>query len=134
MVAIIGVLAAVAIPAYNGYRNTAAENAAKSEASEIMKALQACVTVESTTPLTTCYDTDVNGTLSKTCTISTLSAKATATGCHLKNSGTAGCASATVQGVGSFKHYCIQVNTTSGQVNTTNTGADKYCKSDGTCA
>ena len=44
VVAIIGVLAAVAIPAYNNYR----DNAAQSEGSEIMKAVQACLTVATT--------------------------------------------------------------------------------------
>ena len=138
MVAIIGVLAAVAIPAYNGYRNTAAQNAAQSEGTEIMKALQACSTIET---LATCYTASVNMTLSKTCTApSVLSAlpSGTSVGCHIRNMGSAGCASAHVQGVGGLKHWCVQVDTGTGQINTTNSSTkaspNKYCKADGTCA
>ena len=113
MVAIIGVLAAVAIPAYNKYRDTAAENAAKSEAQEITKALQACLTVATdNTSINSCWNTTVDGTLSKSCTISTLTAAATATGCNLKQTAvnaTTGCASAHVQGVGGLKHYCSAI-------------------------
>lgn len=130
VVAIIGILAAVAIPAYNGYRNTAATNAAESEGSEIMKALQACSTVNA---VATCYTATVNGTLSKSCTVSALTALPTAVGCYVKNKTNDGCASAHVQGVGGLKHHCFQVNTSTGVLNTTNSVAGKYCKNDGKC-
>ena len=132
MVAIIGVLAAVAIPAYNGYRNTAAEKSAQAEASEIMKALQACTTVET---LTTCYTASVNMTLSKSCaTTGATTGTAPGVGCIVNNaSTTAACASATVQGVGSKKHHCVGVNPTTGVIDTTNSIAGNYCLTTGVC-
>ena len=42
-VGIIGVLASVAIPAYNKYRQNAADGAAEAEAQSMMKAFQACI-------------------------------------------------------------------------------------------
>ena len=135
MVAIIGVLAAVAIPAYNKYRDNAAENAAQSEGSEIMKAVQACLTVAtSTADINDCYNATVDGTLSKSCTVSTLTAvgSATAATCYIKQTSagaTSGCASAHTQGVGGVKHYCASVSTT-GVV----TGvANMACGMAGTC-
>ena len=135
MVAIIGVLAAVAIPAYNEYRNTAAQNAAQSEGSEVMKALQACATIET---VATCYTATVNMTLSKSCTVSAITALPTAPACYVKNDGTDGCASAHVQGVGDTKHWCVQVNTTTGQIDTgmssTKASPNKFCNNMGVCA
>ncbi|MCZ0932789.1 MAG: hypothetical protein OXJ52_06535 [Oligoflexia bacterium] len=135
MVAIIGVLAAVAIPAYNGYRDNAAQNASQSEGSEIMKAVQACLTVATTaTQIDNCYNANVNGTLSKSCTVSGLTALTVATAgtCYIKQTGagaTSGCASAHVQGAGSIKHYCASV-TTAGVVTSV---ANMACGVAGTC-
>ena len=133
MVAIIGVLAAVAIPAYNKYRNDAAQASAQSEATGVMKALQAC---QLTDTLATCYDATgtVNMTLSKACTVSTLTAKATAAGCHLKSDSTNGCASATVAGAGAtLQHFCIQIDTSTGLRNVANSGENMGCNNMGIC-
>ena len=133
VVAIIGVLAAVAIPAYNKYRDTAATNAAKSEAQEITKALQACLTVATdNTSINNCWGATVDGTLSKACTISTLSAMATSVGCLLKQTATnmtTGCASAHVQGVGEIKHYCSAI----GSSGTVTSVINMTCGMAGTC-
>ena len=51
VVAIIGILAAVAIPAYNGYRKTAALGAMTSDATNIIRAVTACLTVN---PFSSC--------------------------------------------------------------------------------
>ena len=51
VVAIIGILAAVAIPAYNGYRKTAALGAMNSDATNIIRAVTACLTVN---PFSSC--------------------------------------------------------------------------------
>ena len=135
MVAIIGVLAAVAIPAYNKYRNDAAQASAQAEATGVMKALQACQLVSD---LATCYDATgtVAMTLSKACTNpSTLTTgKATAAGCIYHQALTDGCASATVAGAGAtLEHYCIQIDTSSGLRNTTNTGENMSCNNMGLC-
>ena len=120
----------MAIPAYNGYRNTAAQNAAQSEGSEVMKALQGLFRKNSSYLLYSIVD----GTLSKSCAVSALTGAATAVGCNLKNLGTNGCASAHVQGVGTLKHFCVQVNTSTGQTVTgASVGAGKTCGSMGLC-
>ena len=126
MVAIIGVLAAVAIPAYNGYRTTAAENSVRSEVSEMVKALQACVTVHNTAD---CVTLDIKMTISKTCT-SAPSSKADTVGCYIDDT-TDQCVSAAVQGVGAVVHGCQTFDLSTGIV-----GAytkDKQCKNDGSC-
>ena len=51
VVAIIGILAAVAIPAYNGYRKTVALGAMTSDATNIIRAVTACLTVN---PFSSC--------------------------------------------------------------------------------
>ena len=51
VVAIIGILAAVAIPAYNQYRKTAALGAMSSDATNIVRAVTACLTVN---PFSSC--------------------------------------------------------------------------------
>ena len=131
VVAIIGVLAAVAIPAYNGYRNTAAENAAKSEASEIMKALQACSTIDTASA---CYDPTAMGTLSKSCNQGVGATAPNMASCVLDLKGTHGCASAHVQGVGGIKSYCVLVEIGTGQVNAIVSGPNKHCNNAGTNA
>ena len=85
-VGIIGVLASVAIPAYNKYRQNAAKGAAEAEAQNMMKSFQACIA--SGVPIATCGDADINDTLSTACTAAsatTLKAGAagfTANGCR----------------------------------------------------
>ena len=51
VVAIIGILAAVAIPAYNQYRKTATIGAMNSDATNIIRAVTACLTVN---PFSSC--------------------------------------------------------------------------------
>ena len=136
VVAIIGVLAAVAIPAYNGYRDNAAQNAAQSEATEIMKAVQACLTVAlDATAINMCYNGNVNGTLSKSCTspsvLTTLGSAAAGT-CYIKQTiagMTAGCTSSHVRGAGTIQHYCSSV-TTAGVVTSV---ANMACGMTGAC-
>lgn len=49
VVAIIGVLAAVAIPAYNKYQKTAKINVVKSSLNQVVKAFNACLATETVT-------------------------------------------------------------------------------------
>ena len=135
VVAIIGVLATVAIPAYNGYRDSAAQRAASSEASQIFKALQACLTEN---VKATCATDDINETISATCSVAGvagLPGTLPSSGCSVaQKAGTDDvCVSAHRQGTGSVKHSCWQLNAGTGQV----TKSDKqgeYCKSaDGQC-
>ena len=60
MVAIIGVLAAVAIPAYNSYQQSAKVNAIKGSINNIVKAFNACLVVND---FATCDNDNVNTTL-----------------------------------------------------------------------
>ena len=64
VVAIIGVLATVAIPAYNKYRDSAAQNATKSEATQVLKAVQACLTAG---VVGDCATPTVGDTIAKAC-------------------------------------------------------------------
>ena len=61
VVAIIGVLAAVAIPAYNTYQTNAKVGVVKSSMQQVIKAVNACLAVGS--PITDCDDDDVNMTV-----------------------------------------------------------------------
>ena len=125
MVAIIGVLAAVAIPAYNGYRNSAAENAAQSQASEITKAIQACATINQ---YSTCIGSSatetVNMTLSTECKGNASAGGAGECNVGFKSSTSKACASAQVQGVGKVYKSCFDIDTSNGQVSD---AGDKYC-------
>ena len=60
VVAIIGVLAAVAIPAYNNYRESAKRGVVTSTINIIKKSFPACLAVNS---FTDCYTANINGTL-----------------------------------------------------------------------
>ena len=131
MVAIIGVLAAVAIPAYNGYRNSAAENAAKSQASEITKAIQACATINTYNDCIGSTNLNVKGTLSRACTWAT-AIVAGACDVGYKSSTDKACAAAHVKGVGMTYSSCIDINTNTGVVTPAVTG--KHCEgADGVC-
>ena len=62
VVAIIGVLAAVAIPAYNSYRANAERNVVRSTLNNVIKAFNACI---STKTFATCKSFDIGGTLTR---------------------------------------------------------------------
>ena len=64
-VGIIGVLASVAIPAYNKYRQNAATGAAEAEAQGMMKAFQACIAAG--TAIGTCGTNNIDGVLATAC-------------------------------------------------------------------
>ena len=122
VVAIIGVLAAVAIPAYQKYREGAAENAAKADATAIMRAYQACLAKGDTG----CLTDDVNDTISTPCSAAGNMASMT-DGCHFHKASAKGCFSSTRN----TKHYCYGITDLT-------TGASKgekgkWCKSDGDC-
>ena len=61
MVAIIGILAAVAIPAYNAYQNNAKVGVVESSLNQVFKAFNACLAVGNAAG--TCTTNDVNGTV-----------------------------------------------------------------------
>ena len=130
VVAIIGVLATVAIPAYNKYRDGAAERAAMSEASQILKALQACMTEKTQAA---CATGNIDKTISTTCNVSGVATLPTSgSSCSVAQKTDDVCVSAHRQGVNGVKHSCWQLDSSTGQV----TGPDnsKYCKSaDGKC-
>ena len=120
MVAIIGVLAAVAIPAYNNYTSDAAENTAKISAKTIYKAVQVCLA--SGADSTDCLDDTVNGTIDKSCAIADGTAVANGQ-CAI-----AGTAAKTCVAVGvKDQTYCVD--------NTTGDNAgDDNCTAGGVCA
>ena len=64
VIAIIGVLAAVAIPAYNSYQANAKSNAVLATLAQVTSAFNVCLA--SGTAVATCADVDVNDTLSST--------------------------------------------------------------------
>ena len=61
VVAIIGVLAAVAIPAYNRYRADAERNVVRSTLNQVIKAFNACIADQ---PFATCATNNINMTVS----------------------------------------------------------------------
>ena len=67
VVSILGALTVIAIPAYNTYRGTADDAAAKASATSIYRAFQACLANGGTYATTSCGSTTVNGTLESTC-------------------------------------------------------------------
>ena len=60
VVAIIGVLAAVAIPAYNSYRANAERNVVRATLNQVIKAFNACISNEA---FAVCDGNDINDTL-----------------------------------------------------------------------
>ena len=120
------------LPAYNGYRDSAAQNAATSTATEIAKAVQACATINTYSDCLT-GTLNVKGTISQTCTAQTSSGMSGE--CHLgykAGSTNRACISAHVKGVGGDKNACVGINTMTGQVDAVDT--TKYCHStNGVC-
>ena len=66
VVAIIGILAAVAIPAYNRYRRTAQAGVMTATQNQIEKAFSTCI---SSSTFATCASPDIDGTLQATSTV-----------------------------------------------------------------
>ena len=131
VVAIIGVLATVAIPAYNKYRESAAINATNSEASQVLKALQACLTdIEGTVPI--CATVNVADTLSKACPALTGKAKGGECSVSANALKTKVCVSAHRKSAGGIKNACYVLTADSGAVTPVDTIT--YCKSTGVCS
>ena len=75
VVSIMGVISAIAIPAYDKYRTNANKNGAEAEAKTIWRAINTCLA--NGTAATTCVggDGNVDGTISKKCKIAEDSGK-----------------------------------------------------------
>ena len=114
---LIELLATVAIPAYNKYRDTAAQRAADSEASQIFKALQACLTEKVKAD---CATATIDDTISASCNAAAAALPTSSAfySCAVGvKSGTDDvCVSAHREGVGAVKHSCWHLNAQTGQV------------------
>lgn len=145
-VGIIGVLASVAVPAYNQYRRNATLGAAESEAQNFKKTLQACMATGNA--LTTCATNNVNNTLEKDCdpTAHTAQAKASdlvtaGAKCEFQTPGTSGkaCYSSIKISGGFAAAYCISYDGANDTVKSEKGSSDGatliggLCKTDGTC-
>ena len=146
-VGIIGVLASVAVPAYNKYRKSALLGAAQSEGENLKKAFEACLAGGAT--FATCTTATIDGAVVCTAATATISAaqKGIADGCSVSD--TTGKAKACVAAYkvtgANWAHYCSsydastgawtdQAGTPSGIVNGTQATANaKFCKNDGSC-
>ena len=80
VVSIMGVISAIAIPAYDKYKSNASAAGAKAEARTVFRALQTCMANEATS--SACLDKTIKGTLSKECVI-TSTVKATQQGIQM---------------------------------------------------
>ena len=129
VVGIMGVISALAIPAYNKYNAKTNEAGAKAEAKTILRAVQTCLANGDS--VSDCETGNVNNTLSKTCetdptkAVGTTHQKATGATDHkcflfINSAGTQACALTNIKG----KFYCMD---TSG-----NSSDSKYCEHDGT--
>ena len=126
VVAIIGVLAAVAIPAYNSYREGAAENAAKASAKSIYKAIQACLA--NGDAFSDCTNTKVNNTLDKGC--STGTSKLNDDSCQITTMGTDFCVATATN----MKAVCQDSGGNEKAAKALVGTNNAHCKTDGTCA
>ena len=122
VVAIIGILAAVAIPAYNQYRKTAAVGAMTSDATNVARAVTACLTVN---PFSQCDE--------RTDTALGLSTQGLSGGIQGKNPNI--CFEFTREISGTTYSQCVSVNASSSTV--TQTNSEPFCYSEttaGDCA
>ena len=104
VVAIIGVLAAVAIPAYNTYQTRAKVNTIKGSVNNLVKAYNACLTTYTTAQ---CASNTIQGTLVAQPNVAiTNMASSTAEECW------------TVVGSGTLASFnsCVAINNTTGQI------------------
>ena len=122
VVAIIGILAAVAIPAYNKYRKTAAVGAMSSDATNIARAVTACLTVN---PFSSCDE--------RTDTALGLSTQGLSAGIAAKAPNI--CFEFTREISGTTYSQCVSVDASSSTVTLTN--SEPFCYSEttaGDCA
>ena len=148
-VGIIGVLASVAIPAYNKYRVNANIGAVQAEAQGIRKAMEACLASGGAFGDTAgqCGDLDVDGVIKPACTALTATNSATATvagyagSCHTgSDNASKMCASVIKITGGNWASECHVYDSANGtwtetkanDVTGTVTGYT-WCKNDGTC-
>ena len=153
-VGIIGVLASVAIPAYNKYRQNAAQGAAQAEGENMRKAFEACLSTGA--KIADCADDDINGVLPAGCETSAYAATQTpvviiALTAGTFSDGNGGCFNKSATNnlktcysshkiTGAYvASYCISYDVATGAVITTEgagtgtTAITGMCKSDGTC-
>ena len=138
-VGIMGTLVGVGVPAYNTYQANSTEQAVRSEASNLMKAFQACLIAEADPA--TCVTADVNGTVSVTCKAGKASKPSGAAddGCYFeRETGSGTPPSSDVICFGSFransggKHACVQFDLRTNKISS-KIATGKYCKDDGAC-
>ena len=103
VVAIIGVLAAVAIPAYNAYRADANRNMIRSSLNQIIKAFNACISAETFATCapagTALTNNTINGTLAAQQGTTVQSVGDAANACFMvEGAGVSGCVSFDVNG------------------------------------
>ena len=145
-VGIIGVLASVAIPAYNKYRENAAQGAAEREGQNLRKALEACMATGA--QLSSCVNANIDGALEVACTAASYSAAQKASvlvtagnTCHwaYKSTTNIGCYDSIKVTGGFAATYCFSYNGGTDSVTSTSDsdeGANTLtalCKTDGTC-
>ena len=127
MVAIIGILAAVAIPAYNAYQANAKTSTIKGSVNNLAKAFAACITVNDPT---LCATNTINNTLVAQPNVAiTNAASSTAEECW------------TVVGSGTLNNYsaCIAINNTTGRITRQSSDTDignataPACSGSGAC-
>lgn len=145
-VGIIGVLASVAIPAYNKYRENAAKGAAEREAQNFRKALEACMATGA--QLKACATNNIDGALEISCTAASYSTAqkasdlvTTGNACHWAHKTTTniGCYDSIKVTGGFAASYCFSYNGGTDSV-TVKSDSDEgantltaLCKADGTC-
>ncbi|MCY4512183.1 MAG: type II secretion system protein [Bdellovibrionales bacterium] len=144
-VGIIGILASVAIPAYNKYRQNAAEGAVEAEAQNMMKAFEACLAAG--TSIASCGDNDIDGVLATACVAQTTAQKAAVAvtnKCYFSQKATTGrsCYGVIKKTGGYVANHCKDYNPATGLVTTksdakpidgTSTLTGSACDANGAC-
>ena len=126
VVAIIGILAAVAIPAYNAYQDNAKIGVVESSLNQVVKAYNACLAVGNTAA--TCATNNVNGTVraqAMTMIVATAGTAATTPGCFVVSYQTGGT---------DTQKACVALGPTGEQVGTFPTTAQIGMSGSGMCA
>ncbi|MCY4512277.1 MAG: prepilin-type N-terminal cleavage/methylation domain-containing protein [Bdellovibrionales bacterium] len=120
-VGIIGILASVAIPAYNKYRQNAVEGAVEAEAQNMMKAFEACLAAG--TAINTCGTNNINNVLATACVTQATAVKATTAvtnQCYFSQKATTGrsCYGVIKKTGGYVAAHCKDYNPLNGKVTT----------------